>query len=81
MKIYVGRWDLLPEGWEGYNGLVERCENEIQFEVMEEQRVCRSRPFDKDYFPGVYSPKQFEETFNADIHNEFRTETYWIRIF
>ena len=81
MKIYVGRWDLLPASWEGYNGLSERLENEIQHEVFEEQRVCRSKPFDKDYYPGVYTHKQFEETFNADINNDFRTDTYWIKIF
>ena len=81
MKIYVGRWDMLPEKWNGYNGLSERAENEIQHEAMEEQRVCRARAFDKDYYPGVYTAKQFEETFNADINNDFRTDIYWIKIF
>lgn len=81
MKIYVGRWDVLPASWEGYNGLCERGENEILHEVSEQQRVCRNRPCDKDYYPGVYTPKQFEETFNSDINNDFRTDTYWIKIF
>ena len=30
MKIYVGRWSLLPESWEGYNGLSEKSEEEIK---------------------------------------------------
>ena len=81
MTIYVGRWDMLPESWNGINGLMERWENEIQHEALEEQRVCMARAFDKDHYPGSYSPKQFEETFNGDINNDFRTDTYWIRIF
>lgn len=29
MKIYVGRWDLLPEEWEGYNGLSEELQEKL----------------------------------------------------
>ena len=36
MKIYVGRWDLLPEEWEGINGLYEKSEEEIAAEISRE---------------------------------------------
>lgn len=72
---------MIPASWNSYNGFSERTENEIQHEVSEQQRVCRNRTHNKDYYPGIYTPKQFEETFNADINNDFRTDTYWIKIF
>ena len=76
MKIYVGRWDLLPANWEGYNGLSEKVEPEISKEISREIDMCED-----DYFIAVYTPEEFEETFNADINNAFRTDTYWIKIF
>lgn len=81
MAIYVGRWDLLPENWEGINGLYERGENEIQHEALEEERVCKERPFDKDFLPGIYTPMQFEETFNGDNERKLNGTDYWIKIF
>lgn len=83
MKIYVGRWDLLHEDWEGINGLCEKSEKEIHTEVMREFVAKNDKPFDGDIDPliGEYSRELFEETFNGDINNTFRTDTYWIKIF
>lgn len=83
MKIYVGRWDLLPEEWEGINGLYEKSEEEIRKEVLREFTVANDKHFDDDIDPliGTYSPIQFEETFNADNNSSFHGTTYWIKIF
>lgn len=78
MKIYVGRLDLLPAQWEGINGLYEKSEEEIGKEV------ARQNWTDEGYidpFIGIYTPQEFEETFNQDINNSLRTNTYWIKIF
>jgi len=74
MKIYVGLWKLLPDEWEGYNGLVEKNEEEISLEVLQESTV-------RDLFVGEYTHKQFEDMFNGDLVGAFNNEKYWIRIF
>lgn len=77
MKIYVGRWDLLPSEWEGFNGLVEKSEEEIKAECarqMDCSDIC-------DNLIGGYTPQELEGTFDTDTKNQFTTETYWIRIF
>lgn len=82
MKIYVGRWDMLPAEWEGYNGLSEKSEDEIKAEVTREIDAWEDiyhNPYNN--FMGFYSPKDFEDTFNSDINNVFRPDTYWIKIF
>lgn len=75
MKIYVGRWDLLPEEWEGYNGLNEKSQEEISHEVLRQEdesfdRVC-----------GIYFPHEFEDLFNQDLTCGFNTSDYFIKIF
>lgn len=78
MKIYVGRWDLLPDSWEGYNGLSEKVEPEISKEVS------RQNWTDEGYidpFVGIYTPQEFEETFNQDLNGGVNTKKYWIKIF
>lgn len=78
MKIYVGRWDLLPASWEGYNGLSEKSEVEIGKEV------ARQNWTDEGYidpFVGIYTPQEFEETFNQDLNGGVNTKKYWIKIF
>lgn len=74
MKIYVGRWDLLPEDWEGYNGLCEENEDKISLEVLQESTT-------QDMFVGIYTPEEFENTFNGDLIGAFNSEKYWIKIF
>lgn len=75
MKIYVGRWDLLHEDMEGYNGLSRMDSWDASEEVAREKRNS------DDDFLGEYTPEEFEDTFNQDINNDFRTDTYWIKIF
>lgn len=76
MKIYVGRWDLLPASWEGYNGLSEKVEPEISREISREIDVC-----EEDIFIAVYTPEEFEETFNQCLTRFINSNTYWIKIF
>lgn len=78
MKIYVGRWDLLPAEWEGFNGLSEKSEEEISREVSRQDWTNEGYI---DPFIGIYTPQEFEETFNQDINNSIMTDTYWIKIF
>lgn len=75
MKIYVGRWDLLPEDMEGYNGLSKMDSWDASEEVAREKRHS------DDKFIGEYSGEEFEETFNRDLNNSLRTDRYWIKIF
>ena len=81
MKIYVGRWDLLPKEWEGYNDLVSKCCEEIVDEIGREIDVYAKTHYREDKFMGVYTPREFEDTFNCDLVGKFKNETYWIRIF
>lgn len=75
MTIYVGRWDLLPDEWEGINGLYEKTEEEIMAEVSREVDA------DADNFVAVYTPEEFEETFNGDNNRTLHGTDYWIKIF
>lgn len=75
MNIYVGRWDLLPAEWEGYNGLSEKSEEEIYQEVKREWLESG------DNFIECYSPEEFEETFNQCLSHFIDSNTYWIKIF
>lgn len=77
-KIYVGRWDLLPKEWEGINGLYEKTDEEIKNEVDREKKTDDGY---YDYFVGVYTLKEFEETFNGDDSEKLTGITYWIKIF
>ena len=76
MKIYVGRWDLLPAEWEGYNGLSEKSEEEIKAEVSRQVDIM-----EEDTFIAVYTPEEFEETFNQCLTRFIDSNTYWIKIF
>ncbi len=78
MKIYVGRWDLLPDSWEGYNGLSEKVEPEISKEVARQNRTDEGYI---DPFIGIYTPQGFEVTFNEDLNGGVNTKKYWIKIF
>ena len=76
MTIYVGRWNLLPESWEGYNGLSEKSEEEIKAEVSRQVDIM-----EEDTFIAVYTPEEFEETFNQCLTSFINSNTYWIKIF
>ena len=76
MTIYVGKWSLLPEDWEGINGLDEKSEDEIRQEVSREVDLC-----EEDEFIAIYTPEEFEATFNHDDFEILTGITYWIKIF
>ena len=81
MKIYVGRWDLLPLEWEGINGLEEATKKEIVAELAQEvEEYDNTHPY-TDNRIGVYTPEEFEAEFNYDTEGQFTADTYWIRIF
>ena len=81
MKIYVGRWDLLPLRWEGIAGLEIKSEEEIVKELAREVEEYDDNHPVSDNRMGIYTPREFEAEFNYDTKNQFTTETYWIRIF
>lgn len=78
MKIYVGRWDLLPEDWDGINGLRDKDEEEIQAELSQEVNTDEGYA---DNFIAVYTRAEFEETFNDTLIEHITSKDYWIRIF
>lgn len=75
MKIYVGRWDLLHEDWEGYNGLSRMNSWDASEEVAREKRHS------DDDFLGEYTPEEFEDTFNQCLTHFIDSKDYWIKIF
>lgn len=82
MKIYVGRWDLLPEEWEGINGLYEKSEEEIAAEISREvdQDAAENRYYE-DNLIAIYEPEEFEDTFNQCLTHFIDSKDYWIKIF
>lgn len=74
MTIYVGKWSLLPQSWEGYNGLIQKSRDEVYKEIRRQHLVCGDSLID------TYTPKEFEEMFNQDLEKRFNTEDYFIRI-
>lgn len=81
MKIYVGRWDLLPANLEGYNGLSQMKRMDVACELSREIDEYAKTHTKEDNLMGVYNEAEFEETFNQDIEERFNTQTYWIKIF
>ena len=81
MKIYVGRWDLLPQEWEGINGLETKSKEEIVKELAREIEEYDDYHTVSDNRMGAYTPEEFEAEFNYDTKNQFTTETYWIKFF
>lgn len=81
MKIYVGRWNLLPESWEGYNGLSEKSEEEIKAEVKRQNNNLQLYTGYEDDFVGEYPPEVFEDVFNQCLTRFIDSKDYWIKIF
>ena len=79
-KIYVGRWNLLPDSVEGYNGLVEMDRKAVVAELAREMDIYDKENPVEDSRMGVYTPKEFEEEFNQTLENHFNSKDYWIRI-
>lgn len=79
--IYVGRWELLPEEWEGINDLYEKTENEIKAEIARQlDEWAKDHPYE-DNLMGAYTLEEFEEEFNADNESAINGTTYFIKIF
>lgn len=81
MKIYVGRWDLLPAELEGYNGLSQMKRMDVAVEIAREVEAYAKTHEVEDNRMGVYTPQEFEEEFNQTLENHFSSEVYWIKIF
>ena len=81
MIIYVGRWDILPEDWEGINGLYEKGQDEIRAEIDRQMNAYYDKYHRDDCNIGGYTPTEFEETFNGDNNAELHGTTYFIKIF
>lgn len=81
MKIYVGRWDLLPYDWEGINGLEIKSEEEIVKELAREIEEYDDNHPVSDNRMGIYTPGEFENEFNYDTKGRLTTDIYWIKIF
>jgi hypothetical protein len=81
MRIYVGRWDLLPESWEGINGLYEKSEEEIDAETKRQQEFLLQDTGYEDDFVGNYYPEEFEDSFNQCLTRFIDSRDYWIKIF
>lgn len=75
MKVYVGKWSILPKDWDGINGLYEKSEDEIY------QEIKRQWLESGDNLIECYTPEEFEETFNHDTDGSLTTNEYFIKIF
>ena len=61
MMFYVGKWKLLPEDWEGINGLYEKSEEEIK--AMVEKDILEANKdltFYKSVQDTYITTKEFE---------------------
>lgn len=81
MTFYVGRWDLLPEDWEGINGLYEKSKHEIIDEVAREMDIAIDDNLDDRDYIGAYTPEEFEEEFNGSHSGWLSSDDYWLKIF
>ena len=77
MMFYVGKWTLLPDEWDGINGLYEKSEDDIREEIIRELELRKNC----DDFIGIYTREEFEETFNGDDEGALDGVTYWLKIF
>lgn len=80
MNILVGRWDMLPEDWEGINGLYEKSYEEIKQEVGRQMDAYFKEHGEDDFNIGAYTTMEFQETFNGDNEGTFNGTTYFIHI-
>lgn len=90
-KIYVGAWDMLPEGpvpraeW-----LEAATESQVEAEIARQQSLLPSPPnpagndmdsYRKERLVGVFSPEEFCATFNNDLHGAFNTKDYFVKMY
>ena len=77
MKVCVGRWNLLPEDWDGINGLYGKSGKAI----LKEEAVA-AEEYPDDRFIGVFSLVEFEEELNQyidDGRDDFSPVTHWVK--
>ena len=79
--VYVGRWDLLPEEWEGINGLYEKTRDELREEVGRQMDIALDNDLEGRDFIGAYTLEEFEETFNQCLTHFIDSSVYWIKFF
>lgn len=81
ITVYVGRWDLLPEDWEGINGLYEATKQDIINELSREIDAYAETHTKEDNLMGAYTLEEFEDTFNQCLTHFLDSKTYWIKFF
>lgn len=77
--VYVGRWDLLPEEWEGINGLYEKSRDELREEVGRQMDIALDDDRDDRDYIGAYTLEEFEEEFNGSHSGWLTSDDYWIK--
>lgn len=90
-KIYVGAWDMLPEGPVSRAEWLEAAtESQVAAEITRQQSLLSSpsNPADhdmdsyrKERLVGVFSPEEFCATFNNDLYGAFNTKDYFVKMF
>ena len=81
MQVCVGRWDLLPEEWDGINGLYNKSGKAILKEA-EREEAAAAKEYPDDRFIGVFSLVEFEEELNQyidDGRDDFSPVTHWVK--
>ena len=81
MKIYIGRWDLLLAVERLPRPFRKMDSRDAAEELRREMREYDKTHEVEDNLMGVYTPQEFEKTFNQDLEGKFNTKDYWIRIF
>lgn len=62
-------------------GLCKKSEEEIETEISREVDVMVNKYHEDDCNIAIYTPEEFEWTFNEIQHNPIDAETYWVRMF
>lgn len=71
---------MLPEEWEGINGLYEKGDGEIMQEVGRQMGAFYDKHGYDDNRIGAYTRMEFQEEFNGDNEGNFNGTNYSIHI-
>lgn len=80
MKIFVGRWDLIPDSTPHY-AISAWSRAEVVAELAREIDEYAKSHDVEDNNMGAYDAQEFEDTFNGKTSDHINTKDYWIRIF
>lgn len=72
---------MLPEDWEGINGLYVVEKEVLSEEINRQMNTYFDTHGEEDYNIGSYTGDEFEETFNGDNTGAFNGTTYFMKIF